>query len=87
MAMEKRNRRPYWRRTKLLLLLGLLVPAGAVVALPFYVEELSHSTFLGFPLGYLLAAHGTVLIAVLAVLRFIAQQSRVDRRHGALDDI
>lgn len=85
--MEKKRRRPYWRRTKWHSLSGLVVPIAMVLSLPFLAGEFGSSQVWGFPLGYILIAHGAVVIGVVAVLRFISRQDSVDRWHGAHDDV
>lgn len=85
--IDRRRRRPYWRRTKFQIFVSLLLPTGLIIAAPLYVGELNQWRFLGFPLGYFAAAHGAILVALLAVLRFVSRQDVVDRWHGAHEEI
>ena len=50
-------------------------------AMPVYVEN-----FVGFPVGYALAAHGVILVAIAAAARFITRQDEIDHWHGAQED-
>ncbi len=84
---QRRQRRPYWRWTKLQLFTHLLVPGTAILLAPLFFDELNASRILGFPLGYFIAVHGVLLVGVLAVLRFVARQDSVDRWHGVHEEI
>jgi len=84
--IDKNRRRPYWRGTKYHLVAGLIVPGLAMVLLPLLFVVLNQWRFLGFPLGYFAVTNGTVLIAIVAVLRFVAHQDAFDRRHGTHED-
>ena len=85
MVVGKR-RKPYWRRTKWQLLFGVGLPAGLIIAAPLLAPTLNQWRFIGFPLGYFIAAHGTIFAAVFAVARFVASQDRIDQTHGANED-
>ena len=69
--IERKERKPYWRDTKWQMLASLLPFVAAMIVLPIYAEQLNQSRFLGFPLGYFLAAHGFFLIAVVTVAKFL----------------
>ena len=84
--IERRQRRPYWRNTKWQMAASLLPFLLALVVLPFYADRLNASRFLGLPLGFLLAGHGLVLIAVGTIATFVNRQDAIDRWHGAHED-
>lgn len=84
--IEKRRRKPYWRETKMLTFGTLVVPGIAMLVLPFWSDELSGPTVIGFPVGYLLASHVAILVAVAAAARFIMRQDEIDHWHGAHED-
>jgi len=58
----------------------------ALIVLPLYAEGLNHNKFLGFPLGYLLAAQGLFLIALVTIGGFVNRQDAIDHWHGAHED-
>ena len=80
-------RRPYWRDTKLQTAVSLLVPLVLLPAIPIAILDINSRSFLGFPLGYLLAAHGFIILGFLSVIQFVRRQDRIDTRHGANEDI
>jgi putative solute:sodium symporter small subunit len=84
--IERKERKPYWTHTKWQMLASLIPFLAVIIILPLYADKLNSSRFLGFPLGYLLAAHGLVLIAVVTVASFVNRQDAIDHWHGAHED-
>ena len=78
---------PYWRHTKWQVLASLIPFLAIVVVLPLYSQQLNSSRFLGFPLGYFLAAHGFFVIAVVTVASYVNRQNAIDHWHGAHEDM
>jgi len=76
----------HWRRTLVLTwcLLGLWF--GITVLTSFLPEVLNQWHFLGFPLGYYMAAQGTLLVylAIIAVHAFV--MNRLDRGYEDGED-
>ncbi len=85
--IERKERKPYWRHTKRQMLTSLVPFLTVLIVLPLYAERLNHNKFLGFPLGYFLACHGLILIAILTVSMFVNRQDAIDNWHGAHEDV
>lgn len=85
--IERKERKPYWRHTKWQVLTSLIPFLVTLVVLPLYAEQLNAKRFLGFPLGYFLACHGLVLIAIVTVFSYINRQDAIDHWHGAHEDL
>jgi putative solute:sodium symporter small subunit len=85
--MERKERKPYWRHTKWQVLTSLLPFLLTLIVLPLYADQLNARRFLGFPLGYFLACHGLVLIAIITVFSYINRQDAIDHWHGAQEDL
>lgn len=84
--IERKERKPYWRDTKWQMLVSLLPFLAVMIVLPQYAEQLNGERFLGFPLGYLLAAHGFFIIAIVTVASYVNRQNAIDHWHGANED-
>ncbi len=84
--IERKERKPYWRDTKWQMLASLLPFLAVMIVLPQYAEQLNGERFLGFPLGYLLAAHGFFIIAIVTVASYVNRQNAIDHWHGANED-
>jgi len=84
--IERKERKPYWKHTKWQMLASLVPFFIVLIVLPLYGESLNHNKVLGFPLGYFLAAHGLILIAIVTVASFVNRQDAIDHWHGAHED-
>lgn len=84
--IERKERKPYWRHTKWQMMASLLPFLMVIVVLPLYADSLNTHKFLGFPLGFFLAAHGLFAIAVVTVASFVNRQDAIDHWHGAHED-
>ena len=87
--IERNERKPYWRHTKVQMLTSLLPFVVAMIVLPLYADALNDKRILGMPLGYFLACHGLIVIAfvTIAVLRQPAgcHRSLARRARGLLN--
>lgn len=84
--IERKERKPYWRHTKWQMIASLLPFLIVLIVLPLYADGLNHNKLIGFPLGYLLSAHGLFLIAIITVGGFVNRQDAIDHWHGAHED-
>lgn len=76
-----------WRRTRLLAVLLVGAVLAAAIILPFAIRPFNTISILGFPLGIFLLAQGLVIMLVVAAFWFASYQERIDRRHGAMEDL
>lgn len=85
--IEWSQRKAYWRNTKVQMLTSLLPFVAALVVFPLYADALNSQRVLGIPLGYFLASHGVLVIALVTVAVFVNRQDAIDHWHGAHEDI
>jgi putative solute:sodium symporter small subunit len=82
------NDRKHWRRTTALMLvhLGIWVFFGYIIHM--FVNTLNQYTIpvLQFPLGFYMAAQGSLVVFVVMLFVFAWQQDRIDRQHGVAED-
>lgn len=76
----------YWTRTRKLMfvMLGLWVFFGFVVH--FFVNTLNKIVILGFPLGFYMAAQGSLIAFVVMLFWFARSQEKIDRECGVSED-
>jgi putative solute:sodium symporter small subunit len=78
----------HWRKTTNLMLihLGLWVFFGYIVHM--FVNVLNQVTIpiLGFPLGFYMAAQGSLIAFVVMLFVFAKQQDKIDREFGFAED-
>lgn len=52
-----------------------------------FVNELNAFQFLGFPLGFYMAAQGSLIAFVVMLFVFAKRQDSIDRQEGVAEDI
>jgi len=82
------NQQAHWRRTTNLMFmhLGVWVFFGYIIHM--FVKQLNAFTvpILGFPLGFYMAAQGSLIVFVVMLFMFARQQNQIDRDHGYAED-
>jgi putative solute:sodium symporter small subunit len=51
-----------------------------------FVFPLNKITIIGFPLGFYMAAQGSLIAFVVQLFLFAKQQDAIDRKHGVAED-
>jgi putative solute:sodium symporter small subunit len=76
----------YWRKTSGLMwtMLVIWLVAGFVVHL--FAPSLNAIHVLGFPLGFYMAAQGSLIIFVLQLFWFAKAQNRIDEEFGVAEE-
>jgi putative solute:sodium symporter small subunit len=84
--MSETNEEAHWRKTTRLMLthLGLWFFFGYIVHM--FVVPLNKIVILGFPLGFYMAAQGSLIAFVVMLFMFARQQDKIDRDHGVAED-
>jgi putative solute:sodium symporter small subunit len=84
--MAVNDRIGYWNRTRRLMfvMLGLWVFFGYVIHM--FVTSLNNIVILGFPLGYYMAAQGSLIAFVVMLFWFARKQNAIDEEFGVAED-
>ena len=86
--MQDTNNQAHWKRTTRLMLthLGIWFLFGYVVHM--FVGSLNKIIIpvLGFPVGFYMAAQGSLIVFVLMLFLFARQQDKIDREFGVAED-
>jgi putative solute:sodium symporter small subunit len=53
----------------------------------FFVNSLNQIKFLGFPLGFYMAAQGSLIVFVVMLFVFAKRQDTIDRQEGVAEDM
>ena len=87
-ADSKANEEAHWDKTTKLMLthLGIWFFFGYVIHM--FVKQLNEITIpvLNFPLGFYMAAQGSLIVFVTMLFVFAKQQDNIDRQHGVAED-
>jgi putative solute:sodium symporter small subunit len=80
------RREDYWRRTLVLtgVLLGIWFVVTYVVA--FFAVPLNEIKFFGFPLGFYMAAQGSLIVYVVIIGYYARVMNRRDTEYGVHED-
>jgi len=84
--MASQDRVSYWNATKRLMfiMLGLWVFFGFIIHM--FVSTLNNIVILGFPLGFYMAAQGSLIAFVIMLFWFARRQNAIDEEHGVAED-
>jgi putative solute:sodium symporter small subunit len=86
--MQSDNDKAHWRRTTRLMLvhLGVWLFFGYIIHM--FVNTLNQWTIpiLKFPLGFYMAAQGSLIAFVVMLFVFAWQQDKIDREHGVAEE-
>ena len=76
----------YWNKTKSLMyvMMALWVFFGFIIHM--FVNSLNDIVILGFPLGYYMAAQGSLIAFVIMLFVFAKRQNAIDEEHGVAED-
>ncbi len=76
----------YWARTSTLMwtMFALWVFFSFIVH--FFVNQLNSIVILGFPLGFYMAAQGSLIAFVVMLFLFAKRQDAIDREEGVAED-
>jgi putative solute:sodium symporter small subunit len=87
-ADHKAREVAHWRKTSHLMFahLGVWFFFGFIIHM--FVEQLNKITIpvLNFPLGFYMAAQGSLIVFVVMLFLFARQQNKVDREFGFAED-
>jgi putative solute:sodium symporter small subunit len=84
--MNQAEREGHWAATRNLMLLMLAMWAFFSFIIHFFVTPLNGIRIMGFPLGFYMAAQGSLLAFVVMLFWFAKRQDSIDRQFGVAED-
>ena len=84
--MSTSDRERHWEKTRNLMfvMLGLWIFFSFIVHM--FVNALNNIVILGFPLGFYMAAQGSLIAFVVMLFVFARKQNAIDEEHGVAED-
>ena len=76
----------HWSKTRTLMWICLILWAIFGFGVHFFVNELNEISFIGFPLGFYMAAQGSLIVFVGLICWFASRQNAIDEEFGASED-
>lgn len=76
----------YWRKTRRLTLTLLVVWLLITFGLAWFARDLNEISIFGFPLGFYMAAQGTLIIYLLLIWYYNRRMRRLEEEFGIDDE-
>ena len=84
--MSEHNFERYWQRTSSLMTIMMALWLVFGLAVHFFAPQLNAIKILGFPLGFYMAAQGSLIVFVVALFWFGKRQNEIDEEFGVQED-
>ena len=84
--MSEHNFERYWQRTSSLMTKMIVLWFIFGLAVHFFAPQLNAIKILGFPLGFYMAAQGSLIVFVVALFWFGKRQNEIDEEFGVQED-
>ncbi len=79
------NDEAWWAKTRRLMIITLVIWAIFGYVIHAFVVPLNEIVILGFPLGFYMAAQGSLIVFVALIFWFASRQDAIDREHGVAE--
>ncbi|MFN8828272.1 MAG: DUF4212 domain-containing protein [Labrys sp. (in: a-proteobacteria)] len=76
----------HWAKTRQLMFIMLAIWLVFSFGIHFFAASLNSIVFLGFPLGFYMAAQGSLIIFVAMLFWFARRQDQIDREFGVAEE-
>lgn len=86
MSDSSARQQAYWRATLRLTATLLLVWASVSFLPGWFADEMNSLVFLGWPLGFYMAAQGALIVFLVIVWIYDRWMTRLERRYGMYDE-
>jgi len=80
------QRTAHWQKTRTLMIIHLSIWFVFAFLVHWFAKELNNANFIGFPLGYYMAAQGSLFAFVIQLFVFVKQQDKIDRDFGMAEE-
>jgi putative solute:sodium symporter small subunit len=86
MSADISQREVHWQRTKGLMIVHLVIWFIFSFVVHWFAPQLNKMSFIGFPLGFYMAAQGSLIVFVVQLFVFASQQAKIDRECGMAEE-
>jgi putative solute:sodium symporter small subunit len=76
----------YWKRTSGLMWTMLAIWFFFSFVVHFFAPQLNSIRIIGFPLGFYMAAQGSLIVFVVSLFWFASKQNAIDEEFGVAED-
>ncbi len=86
-AIDPATARAYWSKTSALMWIVLAIWFLAGFVVHIFAPSLNEIRVLGFPLGFYMAAQGSLIVFVVGLFWFARRQNQIDEEFGVQEDL
>ena len=86
MSTDTSQKELHWQRTKNLMIVHLIIWFIFSFVVHWFASSLNNISIMGFPLGFYMAAQGSLVVFVVQLFIFVRQQDRIDRDCGMAEE-
>ena len=79
-------RAKHWAKTKRLTIITLIIWFIFSFGVHWFADSLNSFTFIGFPLGFYMAAQGSLVVFVVLIFWLARSQNKIDEEFGVAED-
>jgi putative solute:sodium symporter small subunit len=85
-TLDIAQREAHWDRTRNLMIIHLVIWFVFSFLVHWFAPQLNKVSFLGFPLGFYMAAQGSLIVFVVQLFIFSKQQDNIDRQFNVAEE-
>ncbi|MBX9700145.1 MAG: DUF4212 domain-containing protein [Acetobacteraceae bacterium] len=85
-AVDVETGRAYWKKTSGLMWIVLVIWFVAGFVVHAFAPAINHIHILGFPLGFYMAAQGSLIVFVVGLFWWARRQNQLDEEFGVQED-
>ena len=86
MSSDMSQREAHWARTRNLMIVHIVIWFVFSFLVHWFAPQLNKISFMHFPLGFYMAAQGSLVVFVVQLFVFARQQDRIDRECGMAEE-
>ena len=86
MAADTSQKEVHWQRTRSLKIVHLVIWFVFSYLVHWFAPQLNKISFMHFPLGFYMAAQGSLVVFVVQLFVFAKQQEKIDRECGMAEE-
>ena len=86
MTTDTAQREAHWQKTRNLMIIHLVIWFTFAFIVHWFAPQLNKITFLNFPVGFYMAAQGSLAVFVIQLFVFAKQQDKIDQEFGVAED-
>ena len=86
MSNDNSRREEHWQRTKKLMITTLSIWFVFSFVVHWFADSLNNLSFMQFPLGFYMAAQGSLFVFVVLIFWFVRAQHKIDRDCGFAEE-